>query len=403
MADDRGAASPDLAGERDSLPDHEVQRPDEEGRIERMVWLLPGAGLPGLALYAAAEESWSALGVSLMVGAAAFLAGALLGFLFGIPRTLTAQADGVPIERRGRGWEYRPNTNLEQISDWLTKILVGVGLVQLGQLRESFGDLVDYLAPGLGNDGTARGFALALLVYFVIGGFLAGYLVTRLRLAGAFAYADRASLDAFVTRVARRTVDERAEQDAKALALVAQQLDTGDAPRSELEATVKAASRAAKIQIFLQAHQQRQASWKDDKPAMERTEPVFRALIASDERREYHRHFGELGFVLKDKTRPDWSEAEQLLETAIKIRDARKARGYRIYDFNLALCRIHLDPAFETGEPSEPERRELIVSDMRTAAKGAYSNRVLRENPEVNRWLQANGLSIDDVSEPPPE
>src|SRR5205085_11890184 len=30
------------------------------------------------------------------------------------------------------------NTNLEQISDWLTKILVGVGLTQFGSLRGNY-------------------------------------------------------------------------------------------------------------------------------------------------------------------------------------------------------------------------------------------------------------------------
>jgi hypothetical protein len=59
------------------------------------------------------------VGVGAMVGAAAYIAGALIGFLFGIPRVLqrgvepSHDADGA--SRSG----YLVNTNLEQISDWL--------------------------------------------------------------------------------------------------------------------------------------------------------------------------------------------------------------------------------------------------------------------------------------------
>ena len=64
----------------------------------------------------------------------------------------------------GKAAEYRVNTNLEQISDWLTKILVGVGLVQLGAIIDSLGDLADFLGPALGNDVTGPPFAVALVV-----------------------------------------------------------------------------------------------------------------------------------------------------------------------------------------------------------------------------------------------
>ncbi len=62
-------------------------------------------------------------------------AGFLVGFLFGIPRVLQGE-DVLP----GQQPEYRQrvNTNLEQISDWLTKIIVGLGLVELRQCRITF-------------------------------------------------------------------------------------------------------------------------------------------------------------------------------------------------------------------------------------------------------------------------
>src|SRR6185503_13654313 len=59
-----------------------------------------------------------------LVALAPAAVGALLGFVFGIPKTLQSNA---PPAADGKA-AYQVNTNLEQISDWLTKMLVGVGL-----------------------------------------------------------------------------------------------------------------------------------------------------------------------------------------------------------------------------------------------------------------------------------
>lgn len=57
-------------------------------------------------------------------------AGFLLGFLFGIPRVLQADAARQPGKDSGLPsdeYTQRVNTSLEQISDWLTKIILGLG------------------------------------------------------------------------------------------------------------------------------------------------------------------------------------------------------------------------------------------------------------------------------------
>lgn len=121
--------------------------------------------------------------------------GFAVGFLFGIPRVL--QRDTPAANGAAGGYDQRVNTNLEQISDWLTKIIVGLGLVQLQQIP-GFLKRVSYWAAGsLPLQSNAQlpqvaSFATAFLVYFVIVGFLAGYLLTRLYLAGAFRRADQA-------------------------------------------------------------------------------------------------------------------------------------------------------------------------------------------------------------------
>ncbi|WP_167345924.1 tetratricopeptide repeat protein [Streptomyces iakyrus] len=145
-------------------------------------------------------KAWSVLGVTVLTGASAFALGLLLGFLFGLPRTLE---DVESISRREiimqaagkidaeHPWPvYRSNTNLEQISDWLTKILVGVGLIQLIRIPSGMESLGEWLKPALGDVASSEIFAIGLVLYNVIGGFLIGYLLTRLRMAQALSSAE---------------------------------------------------------------------------------------------------------------------------------------------------------------------------------------------------------------------
>lgn len=367
-------------------------------RIPLTLWALPVTGLTALVIYAAAAGSWSIAGVALMAGAASFIAGSFLGFLFSIPRTLTSERSPLTqVGEQERRLEYEPNTNLEQISDWLTKILVGVGLVQLGQLRDSIRDLVDFLAPGLGDDRTARAFALVLLVYFAVSGFLTSYLFTRLWLQGAIAQAERSLVDV-VEAVAERQFRRQADIDATALGLVTRQLETRESVDSdELAAAVAGASQPVKVQIFYQAHRLRSANWATNKELMERTIPVFGALAKADEDRQYHRHFGELGFALKDKPQPDWAAAEEALTTAIEIRDRFGEDGFRVYEYVRADCRIHLDPAFESAQPSDDARRNEILDDLRAAATERFWRGRLARETSFTRWLAANDLTVDDL------
>jgi len=137
--------------------------------------------------------------------------GWLIGFLFGIPKVLQgdaalAQAQSIPPPQPGgtpetspqsataaaniatRRNQYLVNTNLEQISDWLTKIIVGLGLINLKQVPELVLRLSNFMAPVMGADSNV--FAAAVFLYFSVIGFLGGYITTRLWLAGAFYRAD---------------------------------------------------------------------------------------------------------------------------------------------------------------------------------------------------------------------
>lgn len=123
-----------------------------------IVWT--GAVLGSVICY----TGWNAqkISVGLLAAFAASAVGALIGFLFGVPKGPSSK-DG----QQQSGSYYRPNTNLEEVSDWLTKIIVGVGLIQFRQigivilgLGQAVGAAVGDIA-GMKGSGTV--FAVALM------------------------------------------------------------------------------------------------------------------------------------------------------------------------------------------------------------------------------------------------
>jgi CheY-like chemotaxis protein len=117
---------------------------------------------------------------------------AIVGLIFGVPR---ARADYSPEASE----RYLANSNLEQISDWLTKLLVGAGLVELKSLPSGLDSLGDFLGADLAVPN-ASAYAVSAVLYGSGVGFGAGYLWTRLRLRLYLERSDRAAAEASRTR-----------------------------------------------------------------------------------------------------------------------------------------------------------------------------------------------------------
>lgn len=126
--------------------------------------------------------------LSSLFAAASTVGGWLLGLLFGIPRSL-ARANlpptGGPPATASGGSDSgnrpsRVNTNLEDISDWLTKTIVGVGLTQLFLVPHYLWSTAQKLnALGFQWDNHGPLLALSLFFFFAPGGFWLGYIGTR--------------------------------------------------------------------------------------------------------------------------------------------------------------------------------------------------------------------------------
>lgn len=208
-----------------------LDRISQSERALKALMLSMLCGLLALLVYAIGSTTWArslnSFGIGVAVAAAAVIIGGLFGFLFGIPKASqqavpaspdAASPTGGSAAAGGpqRGWEYQPNTNLEQISDWLTKILVGVGLVQIRPIGDKLFAVAGGVASALRDPGTNRSFALALILFYAVVGFLLGYLWTRLYLPGAFRDADLVELAEMKSIVAQADLRSR---DAQATSL----------------------------------------------------------------------------------------------------------------------------------------------------------------------------------------
>jgi hypothetical protein len=192
-----------------------------------LCWVVGSVGLLVIIGY-----SWGSSGshlryacVSVVVAFAALGSGAFFGFLFGIPRYVSSgqlrltqtqavakalpanghdQAAGAQGAQGAQGAHgiaavepppaapvaapsapaFAPSTNLAEVSDWLTKLLLGAGLVSITRLGKPIGSLIHNVADGIGPSGTTSGapdvMAGGILVTYLVLGFLVGYVTTTL-------------------------------------------------------------------------------------------------------------------------------------------------------------------------------------------------------------------------------
>lgn len=151
-----------------------------------LVFLAVGLLLGGTAwiwLYAfhTPGSHWSYVAVGMLTALAALMVGFLAGFLIGVPRSISSGQVRLSADDQ----KFSPSTNLAEISDWLTKLLLGAGLVSLSRLGGPLGRLIDDVAAGLyGPKATpdiiqsAKVTAGTVMIAFAVLGLLVSYIVT---------------------------------------------------------------------------------------------------------------------------------------------------------------------------------------------------------------------------------
>ena len=158
-------------------------------------------GLLGAAIAAGLDQGsdgavfFRVFSMGFLFAGACGITGWLFGLLFGIPRTLSRPENSTAATSTVSGSNTastaikssRVNTNLEDISDWLTKTIIGVGLTQLLSLPNYVWNGADLLNRfGFEWPTAGRLLAVVLLFYFLPGGFWLGYVGTRTALTRLF-------------------------------------------------------------------------------------------------------------------------------------------------------------------------------------------------------------------------
>jgi hypothetical protein len=346
-----------------------------------------------------------------MAGGAATLAGGLMGFLFGVPhasesdknRKVGAKRDSsensAPTSQYDSVRTYTPSTSLEEIADWLTKILVGVGLIEIGTIPGKLVSVASFIASGLGPSENAQTFALTILIYFSACGFVFGFLWARIYLARWFREADE-------VKVLEEKVDRLEKQhraDARALALINRQInrisDEPGASETDIADAIKAASSPIRAQIFQQAERTSANKTVEDYDLkLQAAISAFRGLIANDTNERYHRNHSELGHALRRMTPPDWKGAAQEFTKAIEIRDKLKKKGWRSYEFYRAESNIKADPNFEKGIASDEVTVNQILTDLQAARTDTekWKNR-FTSTSVAREWVDLNSIDPDSL------
>ena len=169
--------------------------------VIKLLWFLIGIGLcsllaPAIIRWTAGDVKggWMTIGTGLFLAGAATLLGSVVGFLFGVPRKNLEATDKAAPPASTSGATptlYQPNTNLEQISDWLTKMIIGVGLVEIHKIIDFFERIGRFCAPAFAISPAGEVIAICICVHYLLVGFIQGFLLAYLWLPGAFARASK--------------------------------------------------------------------------------------------------------------------------------------------------------------------------------------------------------------------
>ena len=150
------------------------------------VWVVTGliAGIASVLLYSYKNDY--SVSLSLLWSIAYFVLGGLAGFVFGVPKVISDNPSANPSQVTAIGLKkiIQENTNLTQISDWLTKVIIGVGLVELKQIPPFILNVGRHMANGIlkspANLSGASMFCTAIIIFFCVWGFVCGYLIMRI-------------------------------------------------------------------------------------------------------------------------------------------------------------------------------------------------------------------------------
>jgi hypothetical protein len=201
----------------------EVTRKAEKSIIKALVAGV-GIGAIGLIGYPCTIAGVGArlMFIGFLLAVSAFITGFFTGTLFGMPK----RNDEVNSD-------YSLNNSLVEISDWLTKIIVGLSLVNLKEIPKYLMSLGKYISEASGSTGQSLDiFSMCAVTYFSVFGLYIGYNYMRLVLSQKYKVADDNILRKELIKKdleAEQLKSEIVEQKAQAQHLIQEVNQTGTA------------------------------------------------------------------------------------------------------------------------------------------------------------------------------
>ncbi|WP_348798773.1 pYEATS domain-containing protein [Flavobacterium adhaerens] len=165
--------------------------------------LVPVVGFPVMI----PEMGGKILFIGIILGIASLVSFFFLGTLFGMPKRNNSDEN-----------KYSLNNSLVEISEWLTKIIVGLGLVNLKEIPGFLIFLGEYVSASSQYDGQLLNiYSIGIVIYFSFFGLYIGYNYMRLVLSNKYKYADdnliRKELEVAneIIKVAKEEINQKEE------------------------------------------------------------------------------------------------------------------------------------------------------------------------------------------------
>jgi hypothetical protein len=178
---------------------------------------------------------------------------------------------------------------------------------------------------------------------------------------------------------------EQDRADAEAKRFIDHQLSETSPLKVDLESLTEKISKtsaSARETIYKITKDARRNAY-DKRGLIERTIPVFQALIKSGSDKANYRFYAQLGYALKDQEKPDWVGAKANLDMAIKLwrQDHPTDPLPSLYCFNWVIC------AAETDE--QPKLSQAEVDErIRAATTCLTLYKMICSNKKYLTWVE---------------
>lgn len=337
-------------------------------------------------------NSWynffTSAGFQFLIAGAASMLGAFLGFIFGIPKYVPVSD---PNAKKTGAIAF--SDNLVQVSDWLTKIIVGVGLTQLTNIPHYLNKIGTHVQA---HSAVQANVAIAILVYFIICGFAAGYLWTTIYYPPIMNQVHKAvsgDLDEIVME---------SEVYQEAMRLINEQLSKGvgqpDVTQSMLEDAIGKLNDKSKDALFQFVDRICYENANSNNRVVERIIPVFQAFIKAGNPEQMFDYLAELGFAYMAVE--DYKAA---YTTLLKARDLKPAgrQDYEQIEHNLAesLIKNNTNPN-KTYSISE-DMKQTILTYLKAAIKNPRIEKHMNEdspdNYVIRNWLKSINMNLESL------